>query len=186
MAHRNAKRHTFKKSDLTVQEHHLQAALVARHQVVIPTPDASGLADVPNYEKYYTPTFKLPKSFIKFSQMVEEVIGCLYNVNDDDLEFIKTLEASVDVDQEDDDVEMKDQEDSEVNDEGESDTKDLEVSESKDLKKSGVKDHESTVLDFEKTMFLLDQLGNEKVLYRTYSRVLLQPLNLSLWKTQGQ
>jgi hypothetical protein len=150
-------RHNLKKIKSNHQEHHLQAALVARHQVVIPTPDASGLADVPNYEKYYTPVFKLPKSFIKFSQMVEEVIGCLYNANDEDLEFIKTLQVTGDVDQ---DEEMIDQDDSETKN-VEKD-KDLEMSDSKDLK-SEPKDHDALVLEFEKTMFLLDQLGNEKV-----------------------
>ncbi len=60
---------------------------------MIPTPDASGLADIPEakFEKYYTPDFHLPKSFIKFSSMVEEVIGCLYNMNERDKEWLDSL-----------------------------------------------------------------------------------------------
>jgi predicted transcriptional regulator len=62
------------------------------YQVVIPTPDASVLANLPNYEKYYTATFHIPKSLIKYSQLVEEVIGCLYDLTDKDLLFLHALD----------------------------------------------------------------------------------------------
>nr|KAJ3421685.1 Enhancer of polycomb-like protein 1 [Polyrhizophydium stewartii] len=73
------------------EEHHLQAALVANHthtQVVIPTPDASMLIPLSEYEALYTPTFQLPKSLIRFSTVVEDVIGCTYNLDEKDDEWI--------------------------------------------------------------------------------------------------
>ncbi len=60
----------------------MQAALVSRNEVVIPTPDASALASLPNYEKYYTSDFVLPKSFIKFSSPAENDMGCLHNMTE--------------------------------------------------------------------------------------------------------
>ena len=103
--------------------------------------------------------------------MVEEVIGCLYNANDEDLEFIKTLQVTGDVDQ---DEEMIDQDEEMIDQDGSEtknvEKKDLEVSDSKDLK-SEPKDHDALVLEFEKTMFLLDQLGNEKVKVSLIPRV---------------
>ncbi|KAJ3302343.1 Enhancer of polycomb-like protein 1 [Kappamyces sp. JEL0829] len=77
------------------EEHHLQAALVSRNEVVIPTPDASALASQPNYEKYYSPTFELPKSLIKFSALAEEQVGCLYNLTDDDLKWLDGLQVEM-------------------------------------------------------------------------------------------
>lgn len=52
--------------------------------MVIPTPDASSLVDLPNYEKYYTATFTIPTNLIKFSFEVEQVIGCPYNLTKED------------------------------------------------------------------------------------------------------
>jgi hypothetical protein len=61
---------------------------------VIPTPDASTLIDLPNYEQYYSPTFHLPKTLIKFSTLVEEVIGCLYNMSEEDYQWFETLDPT--------------------------------------------------------------------------------------------
>ncbi|KAJ3309112.1 Enhancer of polycomb-like protein 1 [Boothiomyces sp. JEL0838] len=77
------------------EEHHLQAALVSNGpSVVIPTPDASALVDLPNYEKYYSATFNLPKSLIKFSAEVEDVMGCLYNLSEEDRKWLESLDKS--------------------------------------------------------------------------------------------
>lgn len=66
----------------------MQAALVSRHAVVIPTPDASGLVDLPNYESYYVADYQLPHSLIKYSDDVEDGMGCSYNLTDDDLVWL--------------------------------------------------------------------------------------------------
>ncbi|KAJ3268785.1 Enhancer of polycomb-like protein 1 [Terramyces sp. JEL0728] len=76
-------------------EHHLQAALVSNGpSVVIPTPDASTQVDLPNYAKYYSATFNLPKSLIKFSAEVEDVMGCLYNLTEKDNEWLESLDKA--------------------------------------------------------------------------------------------
>lgn len=73
----------------------MQAALVSNGpSVVIPTPDASALVDLPNYEKYYSATFNLPKSLIKFSAEVEDVMGCLYNLSEEDRKWLESLDKS--------------------------------------------------------------------------------------------
>ncbi|EGF81202.1 hypothetical protein BATDEDRAFT_34799 [Batrachochytrium dendrobatidis JAM81] len=75
------------------EEHHLQAALVANHtntQVVIPTPDASTLIPFNIFESLYIPNFQLPKSLIRFSTVVEDVIGCMYNLDEIDDDWIST------------------------------------------------------------------------------------------------
>ncbi|KAJ3040400.1 Enhancer of polycomb-like protein 1 [Rhizophlyctis rosea] len=68
------------------EEHHLQAALYSTTHntapVVIPTPDASKL--IPDYSTHYPPTFSQPKSLIRFSTQVEDVIGCPYNCDERD------------------------------------------------------------------------------------------------------
>jgi hypothetical protein len=67
------------------QEHHLQAALV--NKVVIPTPllHSSNI----DYDKYYPAAFHLPKSLVKFSAQLNEVIGIPYNISQQDVEFLK-------------------------------------------------------------------------------------------------
>ena len=57
--------------------------------VVIPTPDASKLIENADYEAFYLPNFHQPKSLIRFSSYIEDVIGCDYNVNEEQLEWIK-------------------------------------------------------------------------------------------------
>ncbi|KAJ3194415.1 hypothetical protein HK101_002735 [Irineochytrium annulatum] len=74
------------------KEHHLQAALNASQAgasaaaVVIPTPDASQL--FPDYERFYTPTFSLPKTLIKFSAQLEDCIACPYCLDETDDAFL--------------------------------------------------------------------------------------------------
>ena len=51
---------------------------------MIPTPDASKLVDSETYEHYYNSCFHLPKSFIRFSSGIQDVIGCLYNLDEID------------------------------------------------------------------------------------------------------
>ncbi|RKO90477.1 enhancer of polycomb-like-domain-containing protein [Blyttiomyces helicus] len=77
------------------EEHHLQAALVANQvgnahsHVYIPTPDASKLSA--DYDHFYTKTFQQPKSLIRFSTQVEDVIGCPYNIDEVDDAFLERL-----------------------------------------------------------------------------------------------
>jgi hypothetical protein len=66
----------------------LQAALVSRHAVVIPTPDASATVQLQNYEKYYSDDFELSKNLIKHSALAEQDMGCPYNLNAEDLEWL--------------------------------------------------------------------------------------------------
>jgi len=70
-------------------EHHLQAALnsTAADQKYIPTPDASKVVD--DYVDFYDQTWKQPKSFIRFSLQIDECIGCRYNVDTMDLEWME-------------------------------------------------------------------------------------------------
>ncbi|KAI8592848.1 enhancer of polycomb-like-domain-containing protein [Geranomyces variabilis] len=75
------------------KEHHLQAALIASHQtghlrgeVIIPTPDASRV--ISDYSKYYSSTFHQPPSSIRFSTPIEDFIGCPYNLDDVDDEYL--------------------------------------------------------------------------------------------------
>ncbi|KAJ3034895.1 Enhancer of polycomb-like protein 1 [Rhizophlyctis rosea] len=81
------------------EEHHLQAALIAtqsgftHNPVVIPTPDAS--KQISNYEHFYTRSFQQPKSLIRFSTQIDDVIGCPYNLDEEDDEFRRLLEERV-------------------------------------------------------------------------------------------
>lgn len=55
----------------------------------IPTPDASKLW--PEAHKYYKGHFAQPESYIKSSCQVEDHSGCLYNMDEEDDEFLKKL-----------------------------------------------------------------------------------------------
>lgn len=74
------------------QEHHLQAALHANSAgiqhaaVVIPTPDASRTFN--EFTKYYQHDYVQPKSLIKFSAQLEECVGCPYNMDEKDDEWL--------------------------------------------------------------------------------------------------
>ena len=56
-------------------------------EVVIPTPDAS--RNIPGFEKYYSKGFQMPTSFIKFSTLLEECIGPLYNMDELDKKWLQ-------------------------------------------------------------------------------------------------
>ncbi|ORY23510.1 hypothetical protein LY90DRAFT_706854 [Neocallimastix californiae] len=70
------------------EEYHLQNALhstqsgVAHHTTFIPTPDASRIIN--NYNDFYNKPFHQPKSLIRHSIPMEEAIGCLYNMDEQD------------------------------------------------------------------------------------------------------
>jgi hypothetical protein len=70
------------------EEYHLQNALhstqsgVAHHTTFIPTPDASRLIN--NYKDFYNKPYHQPKSLIRHSIPMEEAIGCLYNMDEQD------------------------------------------------------------------------------------------------------
>ena len=81
---------------------------MSHHTTFIPTPDASKL--IKNYSDYYVKPFHQPKSLIRHSIPMEEAIGCLYNMDEqDDIffeEYTKELkegkikeEAKIDEDQ---------------------------------------------------------------------------------------
>ncbi|KAI8897557.1 enhancer of polycomb-like-domain-containing protein [Globomyces pollinis-pini] len=76
------------------EEHHLQAALLTNS--VIPTPEASNLLLNPqNYDAFYPTNFHLPKSLIKFSSQIEDVMGCLYNLDEKDNAWIESLDEEI-------------------------------------------------------------------------------------------
>ncbi|KAH8908803.1 hypothetical protein BR93DRAFT_944280 [Coniochaeta sp. PMI_546] len=71
-------------------EYHLQAVLQsagvsASREIPVPPPEESKL----NYDELYPQLFQKPNSYIRFSQTVEECIGCQYDMTEDDDEFLK-------------------------------------------------------------------------------------------------
>ncbi|KAF9938634.1 Enhancer of polycomb-like protein 1 [Modicella reniformis] len=79
-------------------EHHLQAAISASNlststgeekSLYIPTPDAS--RKIENYHDYYSRLFTEPSTLIRFSSTVEDCIGCPYNMDDEDENWLKEL-----------------------------------------------------------------------------------------------
>eukprot|EP00842_Homolaphlyctis_polyrhiza_P005502 jgi/Hompol1/5953/HPOL_001836-RA len=90
------------------EEHHLQAALVANQthtQVVIPTPDASTLVKPSDYESFYTRTFQQSKHLIRFSTLVDDIIGSPYNLDEQDDEWIASFNTKSDIKLTEDDFE---------------------------------------------------------------------------------
>ncbi|ESZ99430.1 hypothetical protein SBOR_0192 [Sclerotinia borealis F-4128] len=76
-------------------EYHLQAALAASHSSgdkdgpqEIPAPPAQEGTDI-DYESLYSRKFEKPATYIRFSQTVEECIGCQYNMTTEDDIFLK-------------------------------------------------------------------------------------------------
>ncbi|KAJ2956067.1 hypothetical protein NQZ79_g8040 [Umbelopsis isabellina] len=74
-------------------EHDLQAAISAAQaavttgeavQLYIPTPDASITIKEDEYKAIYKKPFHPPTSFIKYSTTVEDAIGCLYDMDEED------------------------------------------------------------------------------------------------------
>ncbi|KAH8554618.1 enhancer of polycomb-like-domain-containing protein [Umbelopsis sp. PMI_123] len=81
-------------------EHDLQAAISAAQaavttgeavQLYIPTPDASITIDDAEYRALYKKPFNQPSSFIKYSTTVEDAIGCLYDMDEDDDTWLKAF-----------------------------------------------------------------------------------------------
>ncbi|TPX51372.1 hypothetical protein SeMB42_g01632 [Synchytrium endobioticum] len=81
------------------EEHHLQEALTKNElgagaaQVYIPTPDASKL--LYNYDQLYYRPFHRPKTLIRFSAQLEDCIGCPYNLDEVDDEWLNSYNASI-------------------------------------------------------------------------------------------
>ncbi|ODV84364.1 hypothetical protein CANARDRAFT_24135 [[Candida] arabinofermentans NRRL YB-2248] len=80
------------------EEHHLQAVINASaaqiqgakvEQVYIPTPDASKVWK--DAGKYYHQKFTPPTSYIRFSATVEDTVGCPYCIDEEDEEFLKSM-----------------------------------------------------------------------------------------------
>jgi enhancer of polycomb-like protein len=82
------------------KEHHLQVALNSNYignqhnsAVFIPTPDAT--RKYQEFTRYYTADFYPPTSYIKFSDQLEDCIGCPYNMDEkDDLFYSKLKESN--------------------------------------------------------------------------------------------
>jgi hypothetical protein len=74
----------------------LQAAISASNlststgeekSLYIPTPDAS--RKIENYRDFYSRPFTEPSTLIRFSSTVEDCIGCPYNMDSEDEEWLK-------------------------------------------------------------------------------------------------
>lgn len=62
------------------------AGVSASREIPVPPPEESKL----NYEELYPQPFEQPNSYIRFSQTVEECIGCQYDMTEDDDVFLKS------------------------------------------------------------------------------------------------
>lgn len=62
------------------------AGVSASSEIPVPPPEESKL----NYEELYPLHFSKPTSYIRFSQTVEECIGCQYDMTEDDDAFLKS------------------------------------------------------------------------------------------------
>ncbi|GAB5586115.1 Enhancer of polycomb-like protein 1 [Umbelopsis nana] len=80
-------------------EHDLQAAISAAQaavttgeavQLYIPTPDASITINSDEYHALYKKPFNQPTSFIKYSTTVEDAVGCLYDMDEEDDTWLKS------------------------------------------------------------------------------------------------
>jgi enhancer of polycomb-like protein len=76
---------------LIFQEYHLQAVLqsagvAADKEIPVPPPQESTL----NYDQLYARPFSKTSSYIRFSQTVEESIGCMYDMTEEDDAFLKS------------------------------------------------------------------------------------------------
>ncbi|KAK3297030.1 enhancer of polycomb-like-domain-containing protein [Chaetomium fimeti] len=72
-------------------EYHLQAVLqnagvAADKEIPVPPPQESTL----NYDELYTRPFSKTATYIRFSQTVEESIGCMYDMTEEDDVFLKS------------------------------------------------------------------------------------------------
>jgi enhancer of polycomb-like protein len=77
------------------QEYHLQAALqgagetTTDNEIPVPPPQQSEV----DYDEIYPRPFIEPRNYIKFSETVEETLGCLYDMTTEDEEYLKTYNA---------------------------------------------------------------------------------------------
>lgn len=65
--------------------------------VYIPTPDATQLIDF--YPQHYNRHFKLPKSLIKFSNLVEDCVGSAYCMDEIDDAWLKDFNSNLMMDE---------------------------------------------------------------------------------------
>ncbi|MCJ1307529.1 Enhancer of polycomb-like protein 1 [Agyrium rufum] len=78
-------------------EHHLQAAIASQaaiatgkvSQIYIPTPET--VQNDIQYDRLYPLTFSQPATYIRFSSTVEDCTGCPYNLNEEDLPCLKSI-----------------------------------------------------------------------------------------------
>ncbi|KAK4670495.1 Enhancer of polycomb-like protein 1 [Podospora pseudopauciseta] len=75
-------------------EYHLQAVLqhagvAADKEIPVPPPQESTL----NYDELYSQRCSQPSTYIRFSQTVEECIGCMYDMTEEDDVFLKAYNA---------------------------------------------------------------------------------------------
>ncbi|KAI4595006.1 Enhancer of polycomb-like protein 1 [Pestalotiopsis sp. 9143b] len=74
-------------------EYHLQAAIkgtgAAKEDNEIPVPPPQESEEV-NYDDIYPRIYPEPRNYIKFSETVEETLGCLYDMTTEDDEYLKT------------------------------------------------------------------------------------------------
>ncbi|OAQ96179.1 hypothetical protein LLEC1_02813 [Akanthomyces lecanii] len=76
------------------KEYHLQSILKDAgtsndQEIPVPPPQESEV----NYEQLYPVPFHKPSTYIRFSQTVEECIGCQYDMSSEDNDFLKTYNA---------------------------------------------------------------------------------------------
>lgn len=62
------------------------AGVSASREIPVPPPEESKL----DYDELYPQVFQKPNSYIRFSQTVEECIGCQYDMTEDDDAFLKS------------------------------------------------------------------------------------------------
>lgn len=61
-------------------------AAASDKEIPVPPPQESHV----NYDALYSRSFTQPANYIRFSQTVEECIGCLYDMTEEDEEFVKS------------------------------------------------------------------------------------------------
>ncbi|KAK6072913.1 Enhancer of polycomb-like protein 1 [Seiridium cupressi] len=77
-------------------EYHLQAAIKGAggtkedNEIPVPPPQKSEEVD---YDELYPHIYAEPRNYIKFSETVEETLGCLYDMTSEDDEYLKTYNA---------------------------------------------------------------------------------------------
>lgn len=60
----------------------------------IPTPNASNRIPDQDYQALYKQKHKQPSKLIRFSMTVEEMIGCPYAADEDDVAFLETYNST--------------------------------------------------------------------------------------------